>query len=195
MGEEWMRDESNKAPATVGTILQTVGFDWVFYALEKALVDGLFTGLAICFPVAFVVLLFATGNVVVAMLAIVTIALIVMSVLGWCWAIEGWYLGVSESIAGIIVIGLAVDYVIHLGHMYLEVGHLGYETHAERWKMALINMGVTVLTGAVTTLVAGLSMRFCQMTFFLQMSALISVTIAYSLLYTLFFFMCLLRVV
>merc|ERR1719277_671564 len=108
--------------------------------------------------------------------------------------LEVGHLGVTESIAGIIVIGLAVDYVIHLGHMYLEVGHLGYETRAERWRMALNNMGVTVLAGAVTTLVAGLSMRFCQMTFFLQMSTLISVTIVFSLLFTLFFFMCLLRV-
>lgn len=143
---------------------------------------------------AFVVLLCATGNIIVALMAIVTIVLIVMSVLGWCWIVEGWYLGVSESIAGIIVIGLAVDYVIHLGHMYLEVGHLGYENRADRWAMALRSMGSTVLAGAATTFMAGISMRFCQMTFFTQMSTLISITIAYSLIYTLFFFMCILRI-
>jgi len=192
--ESWLREENSKAPNSVGTILQTVGFDWVFYALEKALVDGLFTGLAICFPVAFIVLLFATGNMVVALLAIMTIFLIVMSVLGWCWFVEGWYLGVTESIAGVIVIGLAVDYVIHLGHMYLEVGHLGYEKRAERWAMALKNMGTTVLAGAATTFMAGLSMRLCQMSFFTQMSTLISITVAYSLIYTLFFFMCVMRI-
>eukprot|EP00931_Biecheleriopsis_adriatica_P025761 TRINITY_DN1574_c0_g1_i1.p1 TRINITY_DN1574_c0_g1~~TRINITY_DN1574_c0_g1_i1.p1 ORF type:complete len:1112 (-),score=207.49 TRINITY_DN1574_c0_g1_i1:443-3733(-) len=191
--EEWLEEESLQAPASVGTILQTAGFDWIFYALEKALVDGLFNGFAICFPVSFTVLLFATGNIVVALLAIVTIILIVMGVLGWCWVVEGWYLGVSESIAGIIVIGLAVDYVIHLGHMYLEMGHLGYEKRAERWTMALKSMGITVLAGAATTFMAGLSMRLCQMTFFTQMSTLISVTIGYSLVYTLFFFMCVLR--
>jgi len=186
--------ERSIAPAAAGDALQTAGAEWVLLVLEQTLVKGLFQGFAICFPTAFVVLLLATGNVLVALYAITTIGAIVMSVLGWCWAVEGWYLGISESIAGIIVIGLAVDYVIHLGHMYLEVGHLGYETRAERWEMALKNMGVTVLAGAVTTLVAGLSMRFCQMTFFLQMSTLISVTIVYSLLFTLFFFMCLLRV-
>lgn len=192
--EDWLLQESAKAPESVGSILQTAGFDWVFFALEKALVDGLFTGFAICFPVAFVVLLCATGNIIVSLVAIVTIVLIVMGVLGWCWIVEGWYLGISESIAGIIVIGLAVDYVIHLGHMYLEVGHLGYENRADRWAMALRNMGSTVLAGAVTTFMAGLSMRFCQMTFFTQMSTLISITIAYSLIYTLFFFMCVLRI-
>lgn len=102
-------------------------------------------------------------------------------------------LGVTESIAGVIVIGLAVDYVIHLGHMYLEVGHLGYEKRSERWAMALKNMGSTVLAGAATTFMAGMSMRLCQMSFFTQMSTLISITIAYSLIYTLFFFMCVMR--
>merc|ERR1712037_874621 len=115
-------------------------------------------------------------------------------VLGWCWAVEGWYLGVAESIAGVIVIGLAVDYVIHLGHMYLEVGHLGYEQRADRFAMALKNMGTTVLAGAATTFMAGLSMRFCQMSFFKQMSTLISTTVAYSIVYTLFFFMCVMRI-
>mmetsp|Transcript_73571 Transcript_73571/g.185940 ORF Transcript_73571/g.185940 Transcript_73571/m.185940 type:complete len:1090 (+) Transcript_73571:76-3345(+) len=193
--EHFLQQEQAAAPEAIGRILQTVGFDWILLVLEQELVGGLFNGFAICFPTAFVVLLLATQNVLVAVYAVVTIGAIVMSVLGWCWAAEGWYLGVAESIAGIIVIGLAVDYVIHLGHMYLEVGHLGYETRAERWRMAFKNMGATVLAGAVTTLVAGLSMRFCQMTFFLQMSTLISVTIVYSLLFTLFFFMCLLRVV
>merc|ERR1712187_727248 len=166
--ETWLDEENSKAPTSVGTILQTAGFDWVFYALEKALVDGLFTGLLICFPVAFFVLLFATGNIIVALLAIMTIVFIVMCVLGWCWAVEGWYLGVTESIAGVIVIGLAVDYVIHLGHMYLEVGHLGYEKRSERWAMALKNRGSTVLAGAATTCMAVLSMRLCQMSFFTQ---------------------------
>jgi len=190
---QFLEAEEARAPAAAGATLQTAGAEWVLLVTEQKLVEGLFSGFAICFPTAFVVLLLATGNILVALYAITTIGAIVMSVLGWCWAVEGWYLGVSESIAGIIVIGLAVDYVIHLGHMYLEVGHLGYETRKERWEMALKNMGVTVLAGAVTTLVAGLSMRLCQMTFFLQMSTLISVTIVYSLLFTLFFFMCLLR--
>lgn len=193
--ELWLQDESARAPSSVGTILQTGGFDWVFYSLEVELVNGLFTGFAICFPVSFLVLLVATGNIFVAFFAILTIVLIVMNVLGWCWFVEGWSLGVSESIAGVIVIGLSVDYVIHLGHMYLEMGHQGCHTRVERWTMALKSMGTTVLAGSATTFLAGVTMRACQMTFFIQMSTLISVTIFYSLLYALFFFMCILRLI
>ena len=48
----------------------------------EALRASLFEGLAICFPLAFVVLLFSTENLLVALYAIVGIALIVASVLG-----------------------------------------------------------------------------------------------------------------
>ena len=37
-----------------------------------------------------------------------------------------------------------------MGHMCLEVGHLGYEARAGRWTMALKNMGVAVLGGVFT---------------------------------------------
>ena len=55
-------------------------FSW--YATQVALVDGLTFGLALAFPVAFVVLCFATSNLVLAFYAMVTIGLIVASVLG-----------------------------------------------------------------------------------------------------------------
>ena len=53
-----------------------------WYATQVALVDGLTFGLALAFPVAFVVLCFATSNLVLAFYAMVTIGLIVASVLG-----------------------------------------------------------------------------------------------------------------
>jgi hypothetical protein len=36
-----------------------------------------------------------------------------------------WPLGIGESVAGIIVIGFSVDYVVHLGHMLEEADHKG----------------------------------------------------------------------
>ena len=34
----------------------------------------------------------------------------------------------GEAIAGVIVIGYSVDYVVHLAHMYCEAKHFGHET-------------------------------------------------------------------
>ena len=34
----------------------------------------------------------------------------------------------GEAIAGVIVIGYSVDYVVHLAHMYCEAKHFGHQT-------------------------------------------------------------------
>jgi len=134
------------------------------------------------------VLLLATGNLLVSLYAILTIFLVVISLLGTCNAI-GWQLGISEAIAGTIVIGLAVDYTVHLGHVYTEA-----TLHTREGKMgtAATVMGVTVVAGAFTTFGCAFFMFFCQLTFFTKMATLIGGTIAYSVLYSLFFFMPLL---
>ena len=133
-------------------------------------------------------LLLATGNLLVSLYAILTIFLVVISLLGTCNAI-GWQLGISEAIAGTIVIGLAVDYTVHLGHVYTEA-----TLHTREGKMgtAATVMGVTVVAGAFTTFGCAFFMFFCQLTFFTKMATLIGGTIAYSVLYSLFFFMPLL---
>ena len=108
-------------PASFKSGFHDAGRSWIWMVTQKDLVTGLFQGLALCFPVAFLVLLWATGNLVMAVYATVSIAGIVSIVLGWCKIVMGWDLGIAESIAGIIVIGMSVDYVVHLGHMYVSV--------------------------------------------------------------------------
>jgi predicted RND superfamily exporter protein len=178
-------------PDSAATVF-LAGFTWVWYATNKALLSGMLTGLAIAFPVAFFTLIFATQNVLIALYAILTIAMIVSSVLGAA-ALEGWGLGIAESIAAVIVVGFSVDYTIHLGHMYDHGGrHEGYARNVERARYAILKMGNTVLAGAVTTAGSGAFMFACQLSFFTKMAFLICCTIAFSLLYALCFFMPLL---
>merc|ERR1711968_381310 len=114
--------------------------------------------------------------------------MIVSSVMGVVQLI-GYDLGVAESVAGIIVIGFSVDYVVHLAHMYMEAYEDGKETSLSRFKYACINMGSTVVAGAITTGGSGSMMFPCQLVFFFKMALLIVMTIVSSLFYALFFFM------
>lgn len=82
-------------------------FTWIM--TEQALVANVLQGFAICFPVCFIVLVFATGSPLISLFAIVTIALIVGLTLGFCQAIMGWGLGVAETVCSTIVIGFSVD--------------------------------------------------------------------------------------
>ena len=166
-------------------------FSW--YATQVALVDGLTFGLALAFPVAFVVLCFATSNLVLAFYAMVTIGLIVASVLGTVYLI-GWNLGIKESVAGVVVIGFSVDYTIHLGHMFDVARSQGLTTRQEKFAYSIRKMGETVLAGAITTAGSTVFLLACQLTFFTAMGTLIILTVAYSLGYSLLFFMPLLRI-
>ena len=147
---------------------------------------------SIAFPVAFVVLAVATQNVVLALFAITCIGCIVAGVLGLCF-LCGWSLGIRESVAGVIVIGLAVDYTIHLGHMY-DHGriHENLATREDRTRYAMRKMGHTVFAGAITTAGSASLMLLCQLTFFVQMALLIVFTISFSIFMALLFFVPLL---
>lgn len=71
------------------------------------------TGILIGLSSSFVVLVMATTNIIVGALASLTISLITCCVLGMITVI-GWDLGVLESLNLTLVVGLAVDYVVHL---------------------------------------------------------------------------------
>ena len=191
--------------------LKDVSAAWVNLIMQDSLVSGMRNGLAITFPIAFGVLLFATHNIVVATLGILGILGIVFCVLGWCKAVMGWSLGISESIAAVMIVGLAVDYVVHLAHMYLEAEDKGEyrffwskasetrtlpaNSREARFRYAAVKMGGTVLGGAGTTFGAGVIMFACILLFFEKFAVLISVTIMFSLIFSLFFFMPLLALV
>jgi len=186
----WIKnnDAANSASFYLGPVKETGGHFWAWTVTEGELVDSLFRGFAICFPIAFCVLLFATGNLILSFYAVMTIAMIVGCVLGSVRLFLGWGLGVGEAIAGIIVVGFSVDYVVHLGHMYNECEG---DTREKRVQGAAYAMAKTVAAGGVTTLGAGLMMLPCQVQFFPKMAVLIVSTITFSLLYSLGFFMAL----
>ena len=106
----------------------------------------------------------------------------------------GWNLGIKESVAGVVVIGFSVDYTIHLGHMFDVARSQGLTTRQEKFDYSIRKMGETVLAGAITTAGSTVFLLACQLTFFTAMGTLIILTVAYSLGYSLLFFMPLLRV-
>lgn len=177
------------APATAKNI-RFSSREFVQNAVEEALAATVVRGLAITFPIVFLVLLFATNNYILAAFACASIAFIVLVVLGIVFTILGWELGIAESIVAIMIVGLSVDYTVHLGHMYTFAGnHEGFETRSERFEYAILTMGTTVIAGGSTTLGAGLFLFGAQITFFAKMAILLTLTVTFSLYYSFFFMM------
>lgn len=84
---------------------------------ERAFLASATTGMTAAIGFSFVILLIATGNLLLSLLAILCVAVVILSVVA-IMVFKGWELGVSESVAVVIMIGLAVDYVVHLAADY-----------------------------------------------------------------------------
>jgi len=179
----WVAAQKNKMPDSLKSVVVTSSL-FSRYDMGAELLEGFFTGCLIAMPVAFMVLLAATRNIVISTYSVVAVASIVVSVLGFCKSAMDWDLGAGEAIAGVIVIGYSVDYTLHLSHMYCEAGQHGHQTRAARTEFAVRNMGSTVFAGAATTFAAGGIMFICYIRFFYKMAVLISITIFYSLLFS-----------
>jgi hypothetical protein len=173
--EAFVAERNGAAPAGLkGAFFSAPRGDFAWASTQQGLVDNVFNGFRIVFPAAFLTLLFATRNWIVSAFAISTIAGIVAQVLGMCKAVFNWELGISESIAAVIVIGFAVDFTVHLAHMYVDSEA---PTRGEKMAHSARTMGLTVVMGGITTMGAGLFMWFCVVTFFTKFCILIVSTI------------------
>lgn len=145
------------------------------------------TGSMIGVGIAFGVLLISTRKLHIALFASVSIFCVLISVVGSITML-GWTLGVIEAILVSILAGFSVDYVIHLAHAY---------THAEgdttsRINIAFSEMGITVFSGMLTSIVASIPLFFCTLTFFAKFGTFLCLTIGLSWIFANFVFMSLL---
>eukprot|EP00343_Euplotes_focardii_P006420 CAMPEP_0205812440 /NCGR_PEP_ID=MMETSP0205-20121125/16882_1 /ASSEMBLY_ACC=CAM_ASM_000278 /TAXON_ID=36767 /ORGANISM="Euplotes focardii, Strain TN1" /LENGTH=194 /DNA_ID=CAMNT_0053093097 /DNA_START=106 /DNA_END=687 /DNA_ORIENTATION=- len=140
---------------------------------------------------AFIVLVISTLNIVIAIYATSAIGSIVLSVIG-LMEVLGWKLGTIESIAIVILIGFSVDYAVHLANHYVESI---YDDRYRRIQEALAAIGISIFSGAITTIGSGFFLFFATIVFFSKFAVLITATIFFSLSYSICYFVCLIHVI
>ena len=174
---------------TVSKGFQASTFSWGWIATDRGFVRSAVQGIGIALPLAFLSLLISTQNVIVSIFAILAIVGIVVSEVA-LMVLQGWELGISESIAIVMMIGFSVDYVVHLGNSYIECEISGQRDIRTIW--ALYTMAISVVFGALTTFGSGFWLIWPEMMFFKKFGFLIMTVVALSLYYSLVFFMSLL---
>ena len=94
-------------------------------------------------------------------------------------------LQVLESLNLVLVVGLSVDYVVHLAEGYSR----SYKVDRKgRTYDMLEEVGVSVLSGAITTLGAAMLLLFAEIVFFVQFGLFMFFTITFSIVYALVLF-------
>lgn len=184
---EWqdlLREFNARAPVGGNNAIATGGFSWKWQITQRTLVRSMFSGIAIMLAVASVALTFSTLNVPVSILATLSIAGIVAMLLGIV-SLLGWDLGVTETVGVVISVGYSFDGVAHIATAYVESKS---ETRLNRVRDALTDLGISILFGAISTLLAGFMLFPAIITFFVKFAGLLIITIALNLLWSLLFF-------
>jgi len=158
--------------------------EWHWLRVQGELLKGARIGILIGLTLAFPLLVFTTCNWIIGLLATLTIALITICVVGLI-PLVGWNLGVMESINLTLVVGLSVDYAVHLADGYVRCE---FSDRKRRVKHMLGHVGVSVLAGASTTLGASAFMLGSKILFFFQFGIFIFCTIGFSIVYALVVF-------
>ncbi|WAR02491.1 DISP3-like protein [Mya arenaria] len=148
---------------------------------------GIIIGVCLAFPI----LVIATGNIITGLLATFCMCCCTACVVGVI-PLGGWNLGLVESINMCMIVGLAVDYVVHLAEGYT---HSMHRDRLSRVRDMLEEMAVPVFFGAITTLGAAAFMFLTKLTFFMQFGVFLFSTIGFSLVYSMGLFVTLMGIV
>lgn len=154
-----------------------------FLVLSTTMSDSAKSGIFLSLALAFGVLILATRNIVVSAIAMSSIVGSMLTCFG-VMALLGWKVSIIESICMIIVVGMAVDYAVHMMHSYnTSTG----TTRFEKAEHALTEMGGSVIGGAVTTLGASAPLLFADQTMYSVfgsfMFILVASSVTWSILY------------
>jgi predicted RND superfamily exporter protein len=68
---------------------------------------------------AFISTFIATKNIIITIITIFSVGMVIISVIG-IMNILGWDIGVTESLSMVIMIGLSIDYILHLSVDYMH---------------------------------------------------------------------------
>ena len=138
--ENLMQSYNQGSPQGINRAFQSGGYQWAWLVTQRELVRGAIQGILISIVFSFVVILTSTLNIVSAAYSIVCIVCIIISVVGTIQML-GWSIGVTESIAVVIIVGFSVDYVVHLANHYVESVYID---RYRRMKDALTGIGISI---------------------------------------------------
>jgi len=189
--DTWSSQMVKHGPSEMAATMQTDSAAWAFYFLNETLLEETFSGIGLALGLSLVVLMIVTGNIIIAFYAVFTIGLIVVDVFAFT-VLVGWSLGVLESVNYVVVIGMSIDYTVHMGNAFTSSKA---DTRNERVVLTFQRIAVSVLSSAVSTLLAIFLMFFAPNFFFVKFASFLFVTILLSCIYSMTFFPALLCVI
>lgn len=177
-------NEDPDRPVEAGDCIQ-YNSGWLLMQTEVTAVTNISTDFVITIVTAFLSLAVFTANMVVTAFGMTSLLLCMCSIFSFFqWF--GWQLGIIEALSASVLVGLCVDYVFHLGEVYVDTP--ASDSRNTRLRQGLTRMGFSILTGALTTSVANAALLLCKIQIFFKFGVLMTISTSFSIIYTLVLF-------
>lgn len=187
--ESWFEKAMASAPAGMNHawFISELGF----FDLQATLSQDTINAIICAMGVALLVLFLITCNLLISMLAILTVTFSIFSTIA-ILVLMGWKLNVLESIAISTAIGLSIDFSLHYGNNYRTCKDNKDRLACVQYSMRRM-VGPTAMA-ALTTGAAGAFMLPSRVLAYIQIGKFLVIVMAVSWVYATFFMMSTLRV-
>jgi predicted RND superfamily exporter protein len=176
MWKDHIDEYRESAPEQLKSVKQNAFIFWGWLETEKEFVVSAIQGIVFSLIACFIIMILATHNFVTAFLSLIAVGIVILSIITII-VLKGWEFGVSESICTVIIIGLSVDYCVHLAADYSESAHFHRK---QKMKQSYRNMGESIVSGTITTLGSGAFLFGGKMVTFQKFAVIITSTIGVS---------------
>lgn len=175
----------------VNTHAFMVSFSFNWMITTAALLENTIQSIIMALVFCWLVLVLTTWNVAVGSLGLLSVILIVLVSVGFITCL-GWTLGIIESIACIVIIGVSVDYSVHIAHAYnVSIPHTADDSSMSdmrnsKAQQATATIGISLVSGVSTSVGATLFLWFCHINFFKKFGQFLLITLIVSFLVAFF---------
>ena len=174
--ERWFRAALETAPVGLRGGFQT-SETWIRVSTEREVVTAAWSALAFSLAFAFGVLYGASRSARLAALATVSVGHVATTFLAFA-VLRGWSVGVVEAVCTMVLVGLSLDYILHVAGAYVRIEDGCMKTRA---RGALTAVTRSVASGCSTTVGAALFLLGCTVTFFTKFGLFITWTLTAAL--------------
>ena len=191
--ETLMNKMNKEAPEGVNNGFQSARYgSWAWIDSETALITNAQRGIRIALAFAFIVIFLTTQSLSIAVVATVIITSVILCALAIIQYF-GWQFGIAESVSSIVLIGLSVDYVVHIAAFYsystAKITYKGkFNVIIAKIEDSLSNMIIPIIGAASTTLIAAFPLYFCKIVPFFKFGVLITGIVLLSMSFALLLF-------
>jgi len=181
--DNWDAKQEQECPAEYPCVMANREGLFSSMATLDAMRTTALINIGLALAVSYVVLVLVTFNLLVPILALLSIA----STIVWSLSVvflAGYRFNANAAILSVMAVGLAVDYAVHMVHFY---NHAKSSTRYDKTQDALFGVGISIIGGAATTAFAAVPLLFVQnFVFFLMAGWFIFFTAVFGIFFTFF---------